>query len=112
MVAAALTDIAGSSDVVERGLVTYSNAAKSELLAVTPELIAAHGAVSGEVASAMAAGALAPAPLDLALSLPRTPRPRRRPPAKPRGLPWVRLPAHGRAATTASHALPRRPPRP
>ena len=58
MIAAALTDIAGSSDVVERGFVTYSNAAKSELLGVPPDLIAAHGAVSAEVALVMAQGAL------------------------------------------------------
>ena len=58
MIAAALTGIAGSSDVMERGFVTYSNAAKTELLGVPKALIAAHGAVSAEVASAMASGAL------------------------------------------------------
>jgi nicotinamide-nucleotide amidase len=56
MVAAALTDIAGSSDVVERGFVTYSNAAKMELLGVPAQMILAHGAVSPEVAEAMALG--------------------------------------------------------
>src|SRR5882757_6554760 len=69
MIAASLTEIAGSSDVVERGFVTYSNAAKSELLGIAPDLIAAHGAVSAEVAEAMAAGALAHAPVDLAVSV-------------------------------------------
>ena len=59
MVAAALTDIAGSSDVVERGFVTYSNAAKAEALGVPMDLIIAHGAVSEPVARAMAEGALA-----------------------------------------------------
>ncbi len=59
MVAAALTDIPGSSAVVERGFVTYSNEAKSECLGVPAALIAAHGAVSGPVACAMAEGALA-----------------------------------------------------
>ena len=59
LVAAALTEIAGSSAVVDRGLVTYSNDAKTELLGVPSALIAAHGAVSEEVARAMAAGALA-----------------------------------------------------
>ncbi len=58
MVAAALTAIAGSSDVVERGFVTYSNAAKTEMLGVPPSLIAQHGAVSEQVARAMAEGAL------------------------------------------------------
>jgi nicotinamide-nucleotide amidase len=58
LVAAALTAIAGSSSVMDRGFVTYSNEAKSEMLGVPPELIAAHGAVSREVAMAMAEGAL------------------------------------------------------
>jgi len=58
LIAATLTEIAGSSDVVDRGFVTYSNEAKSDLLDVPPALIAAHGAVSVEVASAMALGAL------------------------------------------------------
>ncbi len=58
LVAAALTSIAGSSDVFERGFVTYSNEAKAEMLGVDPALIAAHGAVSREVALSMAACAL------------------------------------------------------
>lgn len=69
LVAAALTAIAGSSDVVERGLVTYSNEAKTALLGVAPGILAAHGAVSAESAAAMAAGALARAPVDLAVSI-------------------------------------------
>ncbi|OEI82622.1 nicotinamide-nucleotide amidohydrolase family protein [Brucella sp. BO3] len=59
LIAAALTDIAGSSDVVDRGFVTYSNEAKNEMLAIPMELIARMGAVSKEVAIAMAEGALA-----------------------------------------------------
>ncbi|MCB1384453.1 MAG: CinA family protein [Nitratireductor sp.] len=58
LVAALLTDIPGSSAVFERGFVTYSNAAKSQLLGVDPETIAEHGAVSRETALAMARGAL------------------------------------------------------
>jgi len=69
LVAAALTAIAGSSDVVERGFVTYSNAAKMELLGVPAQMILAHGAVSPEVAEAMVLGALAHAPVDLAVSI-------------------------------------------
>jgi nicotinamide-nucleotide amidase len=69
LVAGALTAIAGSSDVVERGFVTYSNAAKSELLGVPPETIAAHGGVSAETAAAMAEGVVARAPVDLAISV-------------------------------------------
>jgi nicotinamide-nucleotide amidase len=59
LIAATLTEIAGSSDVVDRGFVTYSNEAKSDLLGVAPEMIATHGAVSADVAAAMASGALA-----------------------------------------------------
>jgi nicotinamide-nucleotide amidase len=69
MVCAALTDIAGSSLVVERGLVTYSNRAKTDLLDVRPETLAAHGAVSAEVAREMAIGLLARAPVGLALAV-------------------------------------------
>ena len=58
MIAAACTDLAGSSDWFERGFVTYSNAAKSDLLGVDPQLIISHGAVSEPVARAMAQGAL------------------------------------------------------
>jgi nicotinamide-nucleotide amidase len=66
--AQAVTDIAGSSGWFERGFVTYSNAAKSELLGVPAELIAQHGAVSEEVAAAMAAGAVAHSGAHVALS--------------------------------------------
>lgn len=59
LVAGALTDIAGSSAAVERGFVTYSNAAKASMLGVPMDLIDAHGAVSEPVARAMAEGALA-----------------------------------------------------
>lgn len=59
LIAGCLTEIAGSSAVVERGFVTYSNEAKSEMLGVPAETIAAVGAVSEEVARAMAEGALA-----------------------------------------------------
>ena len=69
LIAATLTAVAGSSDVLERGFVTYSNAAKSEMLGVPDTLIAEHGAVSAPVAEAMAQGALERAPVDLALSV-------------------------------------------
>ena len=59
LIAGACTDLAGSSDWFERGFVTYSNEAKTELLGVDAALIAAHGAVSEPVARAMAAGAVA-----------------------------------------------------
>lgn len=69
MVVAALTDIPGSSSVVERGFVTYSNEAKSELLGVPAAMIATHGAVSERVARAMAEGALAHSRAELAVSI-------------------------------------------
>jgi nicotinamide-nucleotide amidase len=69
LIAGLLTEIAGSSDVVERGFVTYSNEAKQELLGVPNELIVAHGAVSAEVARAMALGALSHARADLAVAV-------------------------------------------
>ncbi len=69
MVAAALTDVAGSSDVFECGYVTYSNAAKVEMLGVAEATLEAHGAVSEPVAREMAEGALARAGVELAVSL-------------------------------------------
>jgi nicotinamide-nucleotide amidase len=69
MVGAALTDIAGSSDVYERGVITYSNAAKIALLGVQAETLDAHGAVSEQVAAEMATGLLARAPVGIAVSV-------------------------------------------
>ncbi|MEX2628594.1 MAG: CinA family protein [Tistlia sp.] len=69
LVAGLLTEIAGSSAVLERGFVTYSNEAKQELLAVPAETLAAFGAVSAETAEAMAAGALAGAHAEVAVSV-------------------------------------------
>lgn len=58
LIAAAVTDVAGASDVFDRGFVTYSNAAKTEMLGVSPDTLARHGAVSEPVAAEMARGAL------------------------------------------------------
>jgi nicotinamide-nucleotide amidase len=69
MVAVALTDVAGSSDVFERGFVTYSNAAKVEMLGVSEVTLSAHGAVSLEVAREMADGALANSAAEIAVSV-------------------------------------------
>ena len=69
MVAAALTDIAGSSAVVERGFVTYSNTAKQQMLGVRADTLKAHGAVSEEVAREMAEGALDHSEADVAVSI-------------------------------------------
>jgi nicotinamide-nucleotide amidase len=69
LVAAALTEIPGSSEVVDRGFITYSNEAKQAMLGVAPALIAAHGAVSEQTAEAMAKGVLAHSHADLALAV-------------------------------------------
>ena len=69
LIAGACTDLSGSSDWFERGLVTYSNAAKTELLGVPADIIAVHGAVSEPVARAMAAGVLAHSPAQLAVAV-------------------------------------------
>ena len=69
LVAAALTDIAGSSDVVDRGFVTYSNAAKEAMLGVPAMTLKRHGAVSAETAAAMAAGAIEHSLADIAVAI-------------------------------------------
>jgi nicotinamide-nucleotide amidase len=69
MIAAALTDLPGSSAMMERGFVTYTNAAKIEMLGVSPATLDAHGAVSEPVAAEMAQGALAHARADIAVSV-------------------------------------------
>jgi len=69
LVAAALTDLAGSSDVVDRGFVTYSNAAKEAMLGVPAITLKRHGAVSAETAAAMAAGAIEHSLADIAVAI-------------------------------------------
>jgi nicotinamide-nucleotide amidase len=69
LVAGALTEIAGSSDVVDRGFVTYSNEAKAAMLGVPASVLKRHGAVSRETAAAMAKGALKNSLADIAVSI-------------------------------------------
>ena len=69
LVAGCLTAVSGSSDVVERGFVTYTDEAKQEMLGVSESLLKEHGAVSEEMARAMAEGALANSPADLAVAV-------------------------------------------
>ena len=89
LIAAACTSVAGSSDWFERGFVSYSNAAKTELLGVPAALIAAHGAVSEEVARAMAAGALQRAPVQLAVAVTGIAGPGGAVAGKPVGTVWL-----------------------
>lgn len=69
LVAGAITEVPGSSDIFDRGFVTYSNSAKAQMLSVDPVLIAKHGAVSEEVAAAMAKGAVTHSNANLAVSI-------------------------------------------
>jgi nicotinamide-nucleotide amidase len=86
LVAAALTDIPGSSDVIDRGFVTYSNEAKHAMLGVNATTLATFGAVSKETATAMAVGALENADVDLAVSITGIAGPGGATPGKPVGL--------------------------
>ena len=89
LIAAACTAMAGSSDWFERGFVTYSNQAKTEMLGVDEALLANHGAVSEPVALAMAAGALARAPVQLAIAVTGIAGPGGAVPGKPVGTVWL-----------------------
>ncbi len=91
LIAAACTAVAGSSDWFERGFVTYSNAAKHDLLGVPEDLLAAHGAVSEPVALAMALGALQRAPVQRAVAVTGIAGPGGAVPGKPVGTVWLAL---------------------
>lgn len=89
MIAAACTAVAGSSDWFERGFVTYSNAAKSDMLGVDAQLIAQQGAVSDAVARAMALGAMARARVELSVAVTGIAGPGGATPGKPVGTVWL-----------------------
>ena len=95
LIAAACTSLAGSSDWFERGVVTYSNEAKTELLGVPALLIAAHGAVSSEVARAMAEGALVHSTAQIAVAVTGIAGPSGGTPTKPVGTVWVAIGLRG-----------------
>ena len=105
LVAGALTEIAGSSDVVERGFVTYSNEAKSTLLGVPAELIARVGAVSAEVAEAMAQGAIERSEADIAVSITGIAGPGGATPDKPVGLVFLGSARKGRTVVSERHVF-------
>jgi len=103
MIISALTDIPGSSSVVDRGFVTYSNEAKIEMLDVSAATLDAHGAVSRETALEMAAGALARSHSGIALAVTGIAGPDGGSPEKPVGLVWFGLAVTGRAAVAERH---------
>ena len=106
LVAGAITAIAGSSDWFERGFITYSNAAKRDMLGVPAELIDRHGAVSEPVAAAMAAGAVASGAADCALSVTGVAGPGGGTATKPVGMVCFGWIARGSQPRTATLHLP------
>jgi nicotinamide-nucleotide amidase len=101
LVAAAISEVSGSSLVLDRGFVTYSNEAKQQMLGVTPAVIDIYGAVSKECADEMAKGALAHAQVDLAVSITGIAGPTGAVPGKPIGL--VYFCAAARSGRTIAH---------
>jgi nicotinamide-nucleotide amidase len=106
LIAAALTAIAGSSDVVDRGFVTYSNEAKNQMIGVPMALIESHGAVSEAVAAAMADGALARSRAAIAVSVTGVAGPGGGTVEKPVGLVCFGLARTGTPAITERHIFP------
>ena len=106
LVAAVMTAIAGSSNVVERSFVTYSNEAEADLLGVPPATIAAYGGVSAETAAAMAQGAIMRAPVDLAVSITGIAGPGGGRAGKPVGLVIFGLARRDGACHTKRHVFP------
>lgn len=103
LIAGTLTEVPGSSAVFERGFVTYANEAKTELLGVPADLIARAGAVSEDVAVAMAEGALAHSPADLAIAVTGIAGPGGGTPAKPVGLVHIAAAKRGGETKHAVH---------
>jgi nicotinamide-nucleotide amidase len=97
LIAALLTEIAGSSDVVDGGFVTYSNEAKARMIGVPAAMIASHGAVSREVALAMAEGALGHSNADITVAVTGVAGPGGGTPQKPVGLVHIASAAKGAA---------------
>jgi nicotinamide-nucleotide amidase len=103
MIAAACTDLAGSSTWFERGFVTYSNAAKTEMLGVDTALIAQHGAVSESVVRAMAAGALAHSHAQVAIAVTGVAGPSGGSAEKPVGTVWLGFALAGQVHAEHQH---------
>ena len=100
MIIALLTDIPGSSSMVDRGFVTYSNEAKTEMIGVSPETLEKHGAVSSETAHEMAAGALENSRAGITLAVTGIAGPDGGSAEKPVGLVWFGLALSGKPVVT------------
>lgn len=105
LVAGCLTAISGCSSVVERGFVTYSNEAKTDMLGVPADLIERLGAVSGPVAEAMAAGAVERSRADVAVSITGVAGPTGGSPEKPVGTVWIGVCRRGRPPRAARYSF-------
>ncbi len=105
LIAGLLTAIAGSSDVVERGFVTYSNQAKTEMLGVAEAALVEHGAVSEEAAKAMAEGALDNSKADLSVAVTGIAGPGGGTGAKPVGLVHIAAARRGGGTLYESHVF-------
>ncbi len=105
MIAGTLTEVAGSSDVVDRGFVTYSNEAKQDMLGIPPALIREHGAVSEPVAVAMAEGALRNSRADIAVSVTGVAGPGGGTDTKPVGLVHIACARRGKATVHQRHVF-------
>jgi nicotinamide-nucleotide amidase len=105
LISASLTGVPGSSAVLERGLVPYSNESKVELLGVHPELFVKYGAVSAEVVQAMAEGLLARAPVELALAETGIAGPGGGTPTKPVGLVFLAVARRGTPTVIERHVF-------
>ncbi len=103
LIAGVLTEVAGSSAVVDRGFVTYSNEAKNEMLGVPKEMIDAHGAVSREVAEAMAEGAIRASRAHIAVAVTGIAGPGGGSPEKPVGLAHFAVATRSGATVHAAH---------
>jgi len=103
LIAKTFTDLAGSSDWFERGFVTYSNAAKSEMLGVPASLIEDYGAVSEAVANAMAIGALRHSEADFAIAVTGVAGPGGGSEEKPLGTVWIALASAGHVEAQCHH---------
>lgn len=102
MIAAALTDVAGSSAVIDRGFVTYSNEAKMDMLGVSAHTLQTHGAVSKATVMEMATGALANSPAGIVLAVTGIAGPDGGSPDKPVGLVWFGVARTGHATLVES----------